>query len=81
MNIVRWEILREMVTLRQAMGRLFNDSFVNMPHGDGAEAIVDNGVLTLEIPKTEEVKPRAVKVKAKAETKKLQSKETKESKH
>lgn len=28
MNIVRWEPLKEMVTLRQAMDRLFDDSFV-----------------------------------------------------
>jgi hypothetical protein len=38
-------------------------------------------VLTLEIPKAEEVKPRAVKVKARAETKKLDSKESRESKN
>ncbi len=164
MNIVRWEPLREMVTLRQAMDRLLQDSFVNIPRGDGvegnafvpavdiietadkigikaavpgikpddidinvtvdgvtikgetrsenevkeenyvrrecrygtfartialppglkidrAEATVDNGVLTLEIPKAEEVKPKAIKVKAKAEVRKLEPKEAKESKN
>lgn len=160
MNIVRWEPLREMVTLRQAMDRLFEDSFVTMPHGNGsdatafvpavdivetadkigikasvpgvkpddidinitadgvtikgetrsesevkeenyvrrecrygtfartialppglkidkAEATVDNGVLSLEIPKAEEIKPKAVKVKARAEAKKIEARENK----
>lgn len=164
MNIVRWEPLREMVTLRQAMDRLLQDSFVNIPRGDGlegngfvpavdiietadkigikaavpgvkpedidinitadgvtlkgetrsesevrednyvrrecrygtfartialppglkidkAEATVDNGVLTLDIPKEEEVKPKSIKIKARAESKKLGSTEAKESKN
>ena len=164
MNIVRWEPLREMVTLRQAMDKLFEDSFVTMPSGDGsdgnafipavdivetadkigiraavpgvkpddvdinitadgvtikgetksesevkednyvrrecrygtfartialppglkidrAEATVENGVLTLEIPKAEEVKPRSIKVKAKAEAKKIEPRESRESKN
>ncbi len=160
MNLVRWEPLNDLVTLRQAMDRLFEDSFVKMPHavvgGDGAaipavdiyetedkiglkaalpgvkaddieinvtpdgvtikgesksenevkdehyvrrefrygafartialprglkidkaEASMENGVLTLEIPKAEEVKPKSIKIKAKAEAKKLESKEVK----
>lgn len=32
---------------------------------DKAEAVFENGVLTLTLPKTEEVKPRQIKVKAK----------------
>jgi HSP20 family protein len=48
---------------------------------DKAEATVDNGMLTLEIPKAEEVKPRSVKVKAKAEPKKLEAKEAGASKN
>jgi len=163
MNLVRWEPFNELVTLRQAMDRLFEDSFVRLPHpGDGneglftpavdiydtpekigvkasmpgvkpedidisidqdnlvikgetryeqeikdekyvrrechygtfarsialpaglkidkAEATMNNGVLTLEIPKAEEVKPRTVKIKAKAEPKKIEAKETKEAK-
>jgi HSP20 family protein len=145
MNIVRWEPLTDLVTLRQAMDRLFEDSFVKVPHGgdgtiaaiptvdifedkdkvgikasmpgvkpedidinittdgvvikgeaksetetkeanyvrrerhygtfersialpqglkiDKAEATMENGVLTLEIPKAEEVKPKTVKIK------------------
>ena len=161
MNLVRWEPLNDLVTLRQAMNRLFEDSFVRLPNtaGDGdsafipavdiyetadkiglkaampgvkpddidinvtpegvtikgesksenevkdehyvrrefrygafartialpqglkidrAEASMDNGVLTLEIPKAEEVKPKSVKIKAKAEAKKLESKEAKD---
>jgi HSP20 family protein len=37
-NIVRWEPFREMISLRQAMDRLFEDSFVHLPRlsGDGA---------------------------------------------
>ena len=162
MNIVRWEPFHEMFTLRQAMDRLFDDSFVRtsrladdggsatpaidvfetgekfgikasmpgvkpddieisitpeglvikgetrsheevkeenyvrrechygtfsrsvrLPTGlkiDKAEATMENGVLTLEIPKAEEEKPRTVKIKAKAEPKKLEAKETKEAK-
>jgi len=163
MNIVRWEPLSELVTLRQAMDRLFEDSFVKAPGpvkwGNGtaapaldivetadrvdikasmpgvkaedieinlspdavtikgetksenevqeenyvrrecysgtfarsialppglkidkAEATMENGILTLEIPKAEEVKPRAVKIKAKAEPGKLEAKENKEAK-
>ena len=47
---------------------------------DKAEATIDNGVLTLEIPKAEEEKPKTVKIKAKAEPKKLEAKEVKETK-
>jgi HSP20 family protein len=36
---------------------------------DKAEATMDDGVLTLTIPKAEEVKPRAIKVKAKEKSK------------
>ena len=163
MNIVRWEPLPDLVTLRQAMDRLFEDSFVRcrarrdgrwqplpavdifedadkmgikasmpgvkpedidinitadgvmikgetkseteikeenyvrrerhygtfartiaLPQGlkiDKAEATMENGVLTLEIPKAEEVKPKPVKIKAKAETKKLKPREAKEAKN
>jgi hypothetical protein len=38
---------------------------------------MENGVLTLDIPKAEEVKPRTVKIKAKAEPKKIEAKEAK----
>lgn len=31
-NIVRWEPFREVMSLRQAMDRLFEDSFVGLPH-------------------------------------------------
>jgi HSP20 family protein len=31
-NLVRWEPLREVMSLRQAMDRLFEDSFVGLPH-------------------------------------------------
>jgi HSP20 family protein len=162
MNIVRWEPFPEMMTLRQAMDGLFEDSFVSAPrladnggsatpaidvfetgeklgikasmpgvkpddieisitpegvmikgetkseeetkeanyvrrechYGsftrtvglptglkiDKAEATMDNGVLTIEIPKAEEEKPKTVKIKAKAEPKKLEAKESKEAK-
>ncbi len=159
MNIVRWEPIGEMVSLRNAMDRLFEDSFVKwarpldgdtvtpavdifetgeklgvraslpgikpedvdisitpegvvikgetmeeketkeknyvrrerhygtfertiaLPKGlkiDKAEATMENGVLTLEIPKAEEEKPKTVKIKAKTEPKKIEAKETKE---
>jgi HSP20 family molecular chaperone IbpA len=32
---------------------------------DDAEAVFENGVLTLTLPKAEEVKPQVIKVKAK----------------
>lgn len=156
-DIVRWEPFQELVTLRQAMDKLFSDSFVRMPriseleegivappvdiyedadkvgikasmpgvkpedidinitpnsvtikgttesekevkdenfirkeryYGtftrtialptglkiDKAEATMANGVLTLEIPKAEEVKPKTVKIKAKAEPEKIEAK-------
>ena len=31
-NLVRWEPFREVMSLRQAMDRLFEDSFVGLPH-------------------------------------------------
>ena len=147
-NVVRWEPFREMMSLRDAMDRLFEDSFVRpwrlqgeggtlgMPldmyqtandivvkaslpgikpeevdisitgdiltikgehkeeqevkqedyackeiyHGtfnrsitlpvqvqsDKAEAVFENGILTLTLPKAEEIKPKQIKVKAKA---------------
>lgn len=158
MNIVRWEPFREMMSLRDAMDRLFEDSFVRAPRlwprlgewelpvdmyqtgddvvvkaaipglkpeevdisisddtltikgehkeeqevkeenyfykerrygtftrsllipvkvkSDKAEAVFENGVLTLTLPKAEEVKPRQIKVKAKqiAEGKKTEAK-------
>jgi HSP20 family protein len=45
---------------------------VNLPAGlntDKAEATFDNGMLTLTIPKTEETKPKEIKVKAKSAAK------------
>jgi HSP20 family protein len=48
---------------------------------DKAEAVMDNGVLTLDIPRAEEVKPRTVKIKPKSEQKKIEAKETKEAKN
>jgi len=147
MNIVRWEPFREMTSLRDAMDRLFEDSFVRAPRlwsrvgewelpidmhqttndvivkaslpgfkpeevdisitgdtltikgahneeqevkeenyfykerhygtfsrsilipvpvkSDKAEALFEDGVLTLTLPKVEEVKPKQIKVKAK----------------
>ncbi|NLB26211.1 MAG: Hsp20/alpha crystallin family protein [Bacteroidales bacterium] len=143
-NLTRWEPLREMMTLRQAMDRLFEDSFVrpvglssvsaadvaidlketdtdvvvkaelpgvdpdevdvsimegvlvikgehkeekeekeanyysrelrygsfsrsiNLPaaiNAEKAEAVFENGILTLTLPKTEEAKPKQIKVK------------------
>jgi len=143
MSISRWEPLKEMMTLRQAMDRLFEDSFVRPARGwndagaylpldvfttkdaiivralvpgvkpseveitiegstvtlrgevkppaeagtyllqeqrygpfarsielalpiqaDKAEAAFENGVLTLTIPKAEEIKPKVIKVKS-----------------
>jgi len=158
MNIVRWEPFREMTSLRDAMDRLFEDSFVRTPRlwptagtwelpvdmhqtgndlvvkaslpgfkpeevdisitdgtinikgehreeeevekdnyfykerrygafsrslpipvkvkSDKAEAVFEDGVLTLTMPKAEEVKPKQIKVKAKqiAEGKKTEAK-------
>ncbi|MBN1369100.1 MAG: Hsp20/alpha crystallin family protein [Dehalococcoidaceae bacterium] len=39
-DLMRWEPLRDMMTLRQAMDRLFEDSFVR-PAGLGAPAVAD----------------------------------------
>ena len=127
-NLVRWEPFRDLVSLREAMDRLFEESFVRpqtdwpapieagalavdvyetedavvvksaipgvkpeekveeenyvrreMRYGsfsrtlavptavmaDKAEADFENGVLTLTLPKAEEVKPKAIQIKAK----------------
>jgi HSP20 family protein len=143
MSVSRWEPFKEMMTLRQAMDRLFEDSFVRPPHAwseagsylpldvyttkdavviraqvpgvkpdeveitiegntvtirgeakppkdegtyllqeqhygpfarsleiampvqaDKAEAAFENGMLTLTIPKAEEIKPKVIKVKS-----------------
>jgi HSP20 family protein len=158
-NLVRWEPFREVMSLRQAMDRLFEDSFVRLPRltlngvgevpvdmyqekdslvvkaalpgvkpeevditiddnvltisgehkeeqetkedeyirreryygafsrsvampikvkGDKAEATFEEGVLTLTLPKADEVKPRQIKVKPKGAIK--EAKETKEKK-
>jgi HSP20 family protein len=56
---------------------------IALPQGlkvDKAEAIMENGILTLEIPRAEEEKPKTVKIKAKTEPQKLEAKETKEGK-
>jgi HSP20 family protein len=31
-NLVRWEPIRDMMSLRQAMDRLFEDDFIRLPH-------------------------------------------------
>jgi len=46
MNLIRWQPFSDMVTLRQAMDRLFEDSFVRPSHltglfGDEAETPID----------------------------------------
>jgi HSP20 family protein len=157
-NLVRWEPFREMISLRQAMDRLFEDSFVRFPHlsgdgvrefpidvyqtkkdlvvkaalpgvkpeemdititddavtikgehaeeqetkeddylyreryygafsrsvaipvkvkGDKAEATFEEGVLTLTLPKAEEIKPRQIKIKAGGTTKAKKAKKAK----
>jgi HSP20 family protein len=40
-NLVRWEPLREVMSLRQAMDRLFEDSFVGLPHLKVGEIPID----------------------------------------
>jgi hypothetical protein len=51
MNLVRWEPLNELVTLRQAMDRLFEDSFVRMPRpGDRVENVFAPAVDIVETP-------------------------------
>ena len=112
-HLVRWEPFRDLISLREAMDRLFEESFIRpragwlAPLGAGALAVdmyetdqdvekanyvrqerrygafsrsvtlpttivaekakaeFENGVLTLTLPKAEEVKPKAIKVKAK----------------
>jgi HSP20 family protein len=122
-ELVRWEPFSDLISLREAMNRLFEESFVRpwggalQPAGlespavdmyetedavvvkatipgveaenieisttsdlltisrsltlptqviaEDAEALFENGVLTLTLPKAEEVKPKAIKVKAK----------------
>ena len=78
-NLIRWEPMREMMTLREAMDGLFDDAF-SRPlgrneggwRGPGVPAIdmyqTDNeAVIRAAIPgiKAEEVKPKMIAVKAK----------------
>jgi len=116
-DIIRWDPFREVTSLRDAMDRLFEDSFVRPSRfwpeigsgdlaidmyqtaddvvvkasipgmkpeevdisiagdiltipvavkTDKAKAVFENGVLTLTLPKAEEVKPKQIKIKAKA---------------
>jgi HSP20 family protein len=54
---------------------------IGLPTGlkiDKAEATMENGILTIEIPKAAEEKPKTVKIKARLEPKKLEARETKE---
>ena len=47
MSMSRWEPFKEMMTLRQAMDRLFEDSFVRSPRGfDGGNSYVPIDVYT-----------------------------------
>ena len=61
------EIRRENLIRQERLYGAFARS-VTLPAGlnaDEAEAVFENGVLTLHIPKRKEVKPRTIKVKAK----------------
>jgi len=61
------EIKKEDYLYQERRYGTFSRSVV-LPSGlktDKAEATMENGVLTLNIPKAEEVKPKAIKVKAK----------------
>ncbi len=70
MNIVRWQPFSDMVTLRQAMDRLFEDSFVRPPRL--AAAYGDEGNLPIDMYQTDDsivvrasvpgVKPEEVEV-------------------
>jgi len=64
------EIKEENYLLRECRYGAFSRS-LNLPPGlktDKAEASLENGILTLTIPRAEEVKRKAIKVKAKAIT-------------
>jgi HSP20 family protein len=66
------EIKRENYLYQERRYGAFSRSVV-LPSGlktDKAEATLEDGTLTLTIPKAEEVKPKAIKVKAKKEEKK-----------
>jgi HSP20 family protein len=72
------EVKREDYLYQERRYGAFSRSVV-LPGGlktDKAEAIIEDGVLTLTIPKAEEVKPKAIKVKAK-QKKEEKSKEEK----
>lgn len=61
------EIKEEDYLVREGLNGSFS-RFVDLPSGlqvDKAEAVFENGVLLLTIPKVEEVRPKSIKVKAK----------------
>ncbi len=65
------EIKKEDYLYQERRYGAFSRSVV-LPAGlksDKAEAVMEDGVLTLSIPKAEEVKPKSIKVKAKKEEK------------
>jgi len=65
-NLTRWEPVREMMTLREAMDRLFRSILLPVDvQTDKAKADFENGILTVSLPKAEAVKPRSISIKAK----------------
>ena len=63
----REEKARKKVVYKEARKRSFNyvTTLPKPVKGDKAEAVVENGVLTVTIPKAEEAKPKRIKVKKK----------------
>ncbi len=64
-NMTIWEPKRDLLSLREAMDQLFEESFVR-PLGALLPArMPGEGMLTLTLPKAEQVKPQRLAVKTK----------------
>jgi len=81
MSIIRRDPFRESISLRDAIDRLFEESFILREHrygrfervvtlpcavrADKVEAVFENGVLTLTMPMAEETRSKKVQIKVK----------------
>jgi HSP20 family molecular chaperone IbpA len=66
MAMSRWDPFRELSSIQNELNRLFGRTYTlpSTADPDGIQASFDAGVLTIEVPKKEEAKPRKIKVKA-----------------
>jgi HSP20 family protein len=65
----RWDPFRDLMSIQNELNRHFGSftrslSLPPTANPDGIEARFDNGVLTVEVPKADQAKPKKITVKA-----------------